>query len=68
MGNGNGQAMTFKPNDKVVSVYDPSTVMIVLRVWGDSVTCMVGWDERNPKHLTADILRHWPLSEEAAST
>ena len=68
MENDDGQAMTFKPNDKVVSIYDPSTVMIVLRVWGDSVTCMVGWDERNPKHLTADILRHWPLSKETVPT
>lgn len=68
MENGESQAIIFKPNDKVVSVYDPSTVMIVLRVWGDSVTCMVGWDEKNPKHLTADILRHWPLLEESVPT
>ena len=27
----------FKPNDKVVNIYNPSKVMIVLRVWGDSV-------------------------------
>lgn len=67
MENDDDKAMTFKPNDKVVSVYDPSTVMIVLRVWGDSVTCMVGWDEKNPKHLTAGILRHWPLTKEIKS-
>lgn len=51
--------MKFKPNDKVVSIYDTKTVMIVLDVIGESVTCMVGLDENNPKYLSADMLRHW---------
>lgn len=57
----------FEPNDKVVRKDDQSKVLIVVRVWGDAVTCIDIYNERKPIYLDAEQLLAWPIVTNDAS-
>jgi hypothetical protein len=54
----------FKTNDKVVRKSDQTKVLIVDRVWGDTITCIDIWDDKKPIQLDAGQLEHWQPSGE----
>lgn len=49
----------FHVNDKVVSIFNPGRVMIVTRVWGDYITCMIGFDDGSEVGFPAKVLKMW---------